>query len=129
MAFAGGAGVGGEEKLWKKEVELLKELPKIDLSVQMKLYRFKQLKKLMQKAFVGKDKQDPWHPIIAMMIGFNNSRAQDIATSYQKVFDESMSAWKARTTQLGGLPFLSFVLRKPKPLGTEFKVKRRCGDR
>jgi hypothetical protein len=44
MAFAGGAGVGGEEKLWKKEVELLKELPKIDLSDQMKLYRFKQLK-------------------------------------------------------------------------------------
>jgi hypothetical protein len=122
MAFAGGAGVGGEEKLWKKEVELLKELPKIDLSVQMKLYRFKQLKKLMPNAFAGKDKQDPWHPIIAMMIGFNNSRAQDIAASYQKVFDESMSSWRARTTQLGGLPFLSFVLRKPKPLGTEFKV-------
>ena len=38
------------------------------------------------------------------------------------VLDESMSAWKPRADKLGGLPNISFVMRKPKPLGTEFKT-------
>jgi hypothetical protein len=88
----------------------------------MKLYRFKQIKKNMPKAFVGKDEEDPWNAIKGLVDGFNNSRARDIAASFTKVHDESMSSWKTRTTKLGGLPFLSFILRKPKPLGTEFKV-------
>ncbi len=33
-----------------------------------------------------------------------------------------MSAWRPRTTALGGLPNISFVVRKPEPLGTEFKT-------
>jgi hypothetical protein len=122
MAFAAGAGVGGEEKLWDKKQKLFPELPKIDLSDRMKKYRFKQIKQLMPKAFVGNDESDPWNPIKALIDGFNNARAQNIAASYCKVHDESMSSWKTRTTKLGGLPFLSFILRKPKPLGTEFKV-------
>jgi hypothetical protein len=88
----------------------------------MKKYRFKQIKQVIPKAFVGNDESDPWNPINALIDGFNSARAQEIASSFCKVHDESMSAWKARTTKLGGLPFLSFVLRKPKPLGTEFKV-------
>ena len=125
MIFAAGAGVGGEDKLWDKKDGLFEGFNRpnrIDLSDIMLLYRFKQIKKLIPKAFVGKDQEDPWNPIMAMIDGFNNSRAQDIAASFAKVFDESMSAWKTRTTQLGGLPFLSFILRKPKPLGTEGKV-------
>jgi hypothetical protein len=122
IAFAAGAGVGGEEKLFDKKQKLFPELPKIDLSDHMKKYRFKQIKQVIPKAFVGNDESDPWNPINALIDGFNSARAQEIASSFCKVHDESMSAWKARTTKLGGLPFLSFVLRKPKPLGTEFKV-------
>jgi hypothetical protein len=123
MAFAAGAGKGGEEKLWDtKQALFQKELPPVDLSDHMKLYRFKQIKKNMPKAFVGKDEEDPWNAIKGLVDGFNNSRARDIAASFTKVHDESMSSWKTRTTKLGGLPFLSFILRKPKPLGTEFKV-------
>ena len=33
-----------------------------------------------------------------------------------------MRAFRPRTTKTGGLPHLSFILRKPEPLGTEFKV-------
>ena len=33
-----------------------------------------------------------------------------------------MSAWDPQTTKKGGLPHLSFILRKPEPLGMEFKV-------
>jgi hypothetical protein len=33
-----------------------------------------------------------------------------------------MSAFRPRTTRLGGLPNISYILWKPKPLGTEFKT-------
>ena len=34
-----------------------------------------------------------------------------------------MSAWHPRTTALGGgLPNISYIIRKPEPLGTEFKT-------
>ncbi len=32
-----------------------------------------------------------------------------------------MSAWRPRSTALGGLPNISFIMRKPEPLGTELK--------
>ena len=32
-----------------------------------------------------------------------------------------MSAFRPRTTKTGGLPNISFIIRKPEPLGTEFK--------
>ena len=35
--------------------------------------------------------------------------------------DESMSAWRPKTSQFGGLPNLTYEPRKPKPLGTMFK--------
>ena len=38
-----------------------------------------------------------------------------------KVLDESMSAWSPRKDKYGGLPHISYIFRKPKPLGTEFK--------
>jgi hypothetical protein len=34
-----------------------------------------------------------------------------------KMADESMSVYRPCTTKLGGLPNISFVLRKPEPLG------------
>jgi hypothetical protein len=33
-----------------------------------------------------------------------------------------MSAWRPRTTALGGLPNISFVVWKLEPLGTELKT-------
>ena len=36
-------------------------------------------------------------------------------------FDESMSAFKPKTTPTGNLPHLSYVERKPKHVGTELK--------
>jgi hypothetical protein len=45
-----------------------------------------------------------------------------IITSEKRVLDESMSAFRPRTTKLGGLPNISYILRKPEPIGTEFKT-------
>jgi hypothetical protein len=45
-----------------------------------------------------------------------------IITSEKCVLDESMSAFRPCTTKLGGLPNISYILRKPEPIGTEFKT-------
>ena len=36
--------------------------------------------------------------------------------------DESMSAFRPQTTKTGGLPNISYIMRKPEDLGTEFKT-------
>jgi hypothetical protein len=38
-----------------------------------------------------------------------------------QVLDESMSNWQPRKDKLGGLPNISYIQRKPRPLGTEMK--------
>ena len=47
---------------------------------------------------------------------------KNIAASFLKVGDESMSAIRPRTTAKGNLPHLSYILCRPEPLGTEFKT-------
>ena len=53
--------------------------------------------------------------------GFNTA-CKNIAASFLKVGDESMSATWFRTMAKGNLPHLSYIFRKPEPLGTEFKT-------
>ena len=53
--------------------------------------------------------------------GFNTA-CKNIAASFLKVGDESMSAIRFRTTAKRNLPHLSYIFRKPDPLGTEFKT-------
>jgi hypothetical protein len=52
---------------------------------------------------------------------FNANRKANIIPGLHLVYDESMSEWQPRTTAKGGLPHLSYIKRKTKPLGTEFK--------
>jgi hypothetical protein len=52
----------------------------------------------------------------------NENRFKTIAASSTKVMDESISAFKPHTTATGYLPHLSFILRQPESLGSEFKV-------
>ena len=53
---------------------------------------------------------------------FNKKRSALLQTVPVGVLDESMSAWRPRTSKCGGLPHISYVIRKPEPLGTEFKA-------
>ena len=56
------------------------------------------------------------------MFGGFNTVCKNIAASFLKVEDESMSAIRFRTTAKGNLSHLSYIFRKPEPLGTEFKT-------
>ena len=57
-----------------------------------------------------------------LLINGFNAACKNIAASFLKVRDESMSAIRFQTTARGNLPHLSYILRKSKPLGTEFKT-------
>ena len=115
----------------------------------MKLYRFKEFRKFLPKMFENKDKKesDPWWQFVDAIDDFNDIRKVSnisffdcyllipfqllslfilflqtrVITSWTKIMDEAMSAFKPRTTKTGGLPNISFIQRKPEPLGTEFK--------
>ena len=51
-----------------------------------------------------------------------NTACKNIAASFLKVGDESMNAIRFWTTEKGNLPHLSYIFRKPEPLGTKFKT-------
>ena len=62
----------------------------------------------------------PWESFLPLVQAFNGKRRSLIKSVYM-VLDESMSAWRPKTSQFGGLPNLTYEARKPKPLGTMFK--------
>ena len=115
-------------KLWNNNVddedddwETILECPGFEKF--MKLYRFKQFRKYLPLIFENDSLKevDPWWKFTTAVDSFNAIRKERCISSYLKVFDESMSAWRPRISKLGGLPNISFILRKPEPLGTEFK--------
>ena len=85
--------------------------------------RFDEIRKNLSFAFADKavSAVDPWWRMRSGINGFNSNRLATIITSECLVADELMSGWIPQTTAFGGLPNISFVKRKPKPLGTEFK--------
>ena len=62
-----------------------------------------------------------WWLIRTGIEDFAANRKRRIFNSAGLVPDESMSAIKMRSTKTGKWPHATFVKRKPKPLGTEFR--------
>ena len=98
--------------------------PKVDFGKYMKEWRFKQLKLLLPKTMEDDTKKevDDWWRMRKMMDKYTETTKNAVYVSSLIVLDETMSALVPRTTKTGNLPNLSFVKRKPEPLGTEFKV-------
>ena len=70
------------------------------------------------EAYKGKDE---WWLEKLLFNGFNTA-CKNIAASFLKVGDESMSAIRFWTTTKGKLPYLSYILRKQEPLSTDFNT-------
>ena len=106
----------------------------VDYSRFMAQRRFESLKPIFHYAFVDstkcniniEDSYDPYFPIIQLINDFNSNRKKTVAASSVKTHDESMSAYRPRTDKTGGLPNISYIARKPEPLGVEFKVAACC---
>ena len=68
------------------------------------------------------DKRDMgWDIILPCLTSFNDKRKRLLRSVIELLLDESMSAWKPKTSKLGGLPSYTFEPRKPIPLGTMFR--------
>jgi hypothetical protein len=128
LVLGGAIGRGGD-RLWGKDDGLsfsqaINLGPGPNGQDVMSKFRFNQIKELFPHAFSdlsAKGKDNPWAPITPFVSGYNKNRSERLASSKTKVIDESMCPWKPRTTETGCLPSLSFVPRKPDPVGTEFK--------
>jgi len=86
----------------------------------MKFYRFKDFRHFLPLVFHSaelKELGDPWWQFEDAILQFNNNRRLRVQSFPWLVVDESMSAWRPRTTATGGLPNISFIVRKPEPLG------------
>eukprot|EP00873_Tetraselmis_striata_P006595 jgi/Tetstr1/426859/TSEL_017073.t1 len=99
-----------------------------DFQRYMPLYRFMAIKALVNyaQADFSATVSDPWSWFRRDATELNSNRRAVLSTGLFATMDESMSAFQPRKTKLGGMPNFSFIYRKPKPLGTEFKVVCDC---
>jgi hypothetical protein len=63
---------------------------------------------------------DPWAEVRWMVDGFNTRRGEEFRLGWGLVVDESMISWTGNSGP-GGIPHLSYIKRKPDPLGCELK--------
>ncbi len=88
----------------------------------MKHLRFEEIRQLVKhaKADLSKVQADHWSWFMQAVTDFNVNMKTVLQPGLVAVLDESMSSRKPRADKLGGLPNISFIMRKP--LGTEFKT-------
>ena len=99
-------------------------IPRPMIGRYMSKTRFKELRKVFSYLMADKDREQEgsWWRVSSFIEEFNESRIKAIATSSWKCFDESIFAFRPRTTKTGGLPHLVYIIRKPEPFGIEVKV-------
>ena len=85
----------------------------------MSFYRWKEFKRFLPFIFKDESRKetDPWWEFVLAVEEFNQIRSTKLNGSQWISVDETMSAWRPRKTALGGLPNISFIVRKPEPLG------------
>ena len=70
---------------------------------------------------------DEWAKIQGLVNDFNSAVRRNFSASDKICMDESMSPFRPHQSQRANLPHLSYILRKPKTLGTEYKCVT-CSD-
>ena len=85
----------------------------------MAFSRFKDFRRFFPSIYADKSRKetDVWWEFSGAVDELNLIRTTKLTCSHWISVDESMCAWRPRTTALGGLPNISFVVRKPEPLG------------
>ncbi len=88
----------------------------------MKNYRFKEFRQFVTAIWRDDSRKntDPWWEFVSCIEEFNQRRQDILETSVWWLIDECMSAYCPRKTSTGGLPNISYIERKPEPLGNVF---------
>jgi len=142
--FAAHSEGEGGERLWDKDPSCCGIRGPPDFGAKdkhdMKFCRFKQIKSVCPCFFAHPsvtEEDDDWFMISCFIDRFNENRKNIVCSSRDVTGDELMSAFRPRTTKTGegnerlgmpDVPHVSFILRKPKNLGSEFKVTA-CAER
>ena len=114
-------------QLWKKPSQDSEDFitvePKAEFYKWMSGFRFKEFRQFLPSIYEDPTKKDtdPWWRFIGGVEQFNMNCLKYIVSSNRLAMDELMMAWRPRKTKTGGLPNITFILRKPEPLGTEYK--------
>jgi hypothetical protein len=103
----------------KMESNWLSIMPHPNFDRYIPEYRFRHFREFLP--FIYHDNSiketDPWWQFSGAVTEFNNNRLRLLKGAKVKAIDESMCAYRPRTTSTGGLPNISFIKRKPEPLG------------
>ena len=102
MLVASLEGKKGSE-LWQDEKETEGYRSQIDMSRHMTLYRHKQIRRFFHYLFSNEEKKatDPWWQVSGGIEEFNRTRKKMVQPGNVMVIDESMSAFRPRTTATG----------------------------
>jgi len=86
--------------------------------------RWKEFQRFFPETFVENDKKDtdPWFQFSSAVNEFNDITKNDINGSLWNSVDESMCAWRLQKTATRQLSNISFIVRKPEPLGKLYNV-------
>jgi len=82
--------------------------------------QFKEYRKMIAMIWENDEVKDtdPRWEFSSAVEEFNQQWQNLVQPSIWMMEDESMPAWYPRKTKTGGLPNISFIMRKPEPLGT-----------
>ena len=110
-------------KLWDKKSAVPRFRKHPEFGEYMIRTRFEFIKANLLAAFSDHTKSltDKWWEIRPLIDSFIENRRRTVLMSEVQIPDEAMSAFQPRTTPTADLDHVSFVERKPKKLGTEFK--------
>jgi hypothetical protein len=122
LILCGLTKTGGVDGLYKKKNDGIIE--RVNVAEHMSHKRFKQIKSLWITQFHSPAQKvnSEWWMVSKLVNGFNENRRNKVAASRVKTLDESMSSFRPQKSKTGNLPNISFILRKPKNLGTELKT-------
>jgi hypothetical protein len=98
-------------------------MPAPDFGRQLSQDRFQRVLRYWARGLPAEREKlrlNPWAQIDPWVDGFNAAWLREVKPGSCLTPDESMFEWQGKSGH-GGLPHLSYIKRKPKPLGTELK--------
>ncbi len=117
----GGAQFREGTNMWStKRVGMM---PAPDFGRQLSYDRFQRILRYWARGFPYERERlrtNPWAQVDNWVKRLNEARLREIKIGSCVIPDEMMLEWKGKSG-VGGLPHLSYIKRKPKPLGTELK--------
>ena len=85
----------------------------------IKLYQFKEFRQFVVEIMADESLKDsdPWWRLSSAVEEFNQRRRETVEASVWGIIDELMSAFRPRSSAKSQLPNISYIKRKPEPLG------------